>query len=809
MAKKGTAISFSSESIEIANRWFNKDYSLNKDFQNLKLIENKTFFDTIERNPLNESQRKAVILDEKRSLVIAGAGTGKTSTLVAKLGYIINQRLALPNEILTLAFNNEAKEEINRRIRENILKEEDLEIEAKTFHGFGREVIQAVQKRPPITSRWSEKGMANEYLNFLKTQIDIILNDNTIKEDAIELLTWELTPYPIEKELLFNSMGEYRNFISNFDLIALNGNVVKSYGELLIANYLFIQGIPFTYEDRYKSNTKYRPSFEYYPDFHLDETNIYIEYFGTDRLGKTAPYIDAEKYNREIENKKKCHKNFETTLIDLYYFNLQDKELLLKLEKRLTALGVKPTPRSESEIIEAFKEHNYTTRLLELFKRFRILYKSGHHNFDQLENRSRDNYRTSVLLKIFKKLYTSYENELDSYGAIDFTDMINMSTDYIKSGEYKSNFKYILIDEYQDLSPQRYRLIEALLQKNPHARLYCVGDDWQSIYGFTGSDVKYTKDFNRYYNSLSTIHLNETFRFSQPLCDLAAHIISKNNNQIKKNVVAKRNSDAKACFIHRYEFNSFNTLQELVKDISSKKKDNEKSLLILGRNKKDLPKENQRKAIKNLWGNEKVSFKTCHAAKGLEFDYLILHKLQSQFPAEKEDDPIIKLVLEENSSTKIEEERRLLYVSITRAKEEVHITTDVKATSSFVFDLLEKENNTELIEHINAPPKICGMCESAAIYQLEYYSKNSKRKYIYSCTACDYESFACPKCRRGQALLINEDNTSFYECERECGFKQKVCEICNKGYLRNLKKYNAMACTGYRDYGCRNYKKIK
>ncbi|MCF8059959.1 MAG: UvrD-helicase domain-containing protein [Bacteriovoracaceae bacterium] len=809
MGKANFKIKFSQDSIEIANRWFNPNFSLNKEFQNKKLKENERYFDEVEKFPLNDSQRKAVILDEQRNLVIAGAGTGKTSTLVAKIGYILKNNLALPHEILVLAFNSDAKNEINKRIGKYLTKdEEDPEIEAKTFHGFGLEVIGTVEKKKPITNRWSDKDKKNEYTDFLKNELDHLFKNSPLKSNIIKLLTWELTPYPINKELDFNTMSEYRSFIKEFDLIALNGNQVKSYGELLIANYLFTQGIPFTYEDKYQSATQKWPSFQYYPDFHIKNTNLYIEYFGTDRLGKTLKFIDAEKYNKEIRSKKACHANYGTELIDLYYYNLQEKNLLSKLEEELDKHKVTRSPLSDEEILKAFKEQNYTTRLIELFKRFRTLFKSDNHNFNELKNIATNDNRSQILLTIFHRLFESYEKELQKDKAIDFIDMVNGGIKYISLGKYQSHFKYILVDEYQDLSPQRYRLINELLKKNPKTKLYAVGDDWQCIYGFTGSDIKFTTQFSKYYGSLARFSLSHTYRFNQSLCDLASEVISKNENQIKKNVNATNQSFEKACFIHRYQFNGRNALLDLVKELSKKKK-SEQSLLILGRNNSDIPKEKDKSHIKEMWKNDQVTFRTCHSAKGLEADYVILHKLQEQFPSKREEDPIIKLILNENSSSKVEEERRLLYVSITRAKQEIHITTDIKSQSQFINEILESDNHVKIIDYMNKDPKKCGRCNDSELFQYDYYNYQDKRKYTYSCNTCDYESFQCPECKKGQSLITKENDQLFFECEQKCGFKHQVCDSCHTGYLRQLPGKDFISCTGYFDFGCRNTISLK
>ncbi len=287
----------------------------------------------------------------------------------------------------------------------------------------------------------------------------------------------------------------------------------------------------------------------------------------------------------------------------------------------------------------------------------------------------------NILMTLILKILASYNKELKSTNSYDFDDLIIEATKY--TNNYK-NYKYIIIDEFQDTSLIRWNLINSL-RKNTQAKIFVVGDDYQSIFKFSGCDVNIFLNFPNIVEDAVIHKLKYTYRNSQELIDISSKFIMKNKKQIKKELLS--NKHLKKPIIIKYYFKKKSFYKLLNKVI--KKYDD---ILILGRNNFDL-----NKFIKVNLENDKFSYKnkvikylTVHSSKGLEADVVIIINLEDSlygFPNKLENNKLIKELIKDEDNFLYAEERRLFYVALTRTRNEVYLFTPLFKKSPFIKEI--------------------------------------------------------------------------------------------------------------------------
>lgn len=747
----------------------------------------KLLFDRIESYPLTDEQKKAIITDEQNNLVIAGAGSGKTSTIIGKVAYIINKGLANPNEICLIAFNRDVKEEMEKRVTSKL----GLSVTVRTYHSLGQEIIAIAHKEKPSLSKLAtdELKLKQEILCIIKNR----MNDKEFEEMVNNYFLYLMTPY--KSTFDFESYGQYIRYIKQFDLRSLKGDRVKSLEECIIANFLYTKGIDYLYEAPYEIKTSDTNHRQYRPDFYLPKYKIYIEHFAINQFGKPAPYIAEKEYLESMKWKKTIHLTNKTRLIETYSYEQRDGLLLTNLEKKLKDSGVTFNPRPSHEIFDELNKLGRVDQFSELISNFLYLYKSSGKNLNQIDAvLNKNDERAKTFLKIFSQIYDDYNSYLKNNQEIDFIDMINDAITLIKEGDYLSNFKYILVDEFQDISNNRYLFLKALAGQNG-SKLFCVGDDWQSIYRFTGSDISIMSDFHNKFEFTETTLLQETFRFNNKLCDFSTQFILKNPKQIKKQIMSKYAIEASAVCVIRGDTREI--LERLLQDMA-RKAEKPQTVFVVGRYNKleqehlnDIPKRMEKLTIE---------FTTAHRSKGLQADFVIIVGLNGGkfgFPCQIVDDPLLNLVLSKEDDYPNAEERRLFYVAITRAKQKVYLIDDPKYnTSSFIIEIL---NGGYEIESIGQLPKTayCPICKTGEMTQ-----RKTEHRMFYSCSNypfCDYTPKMCSNCREGYL----HKKGAILKCSNEaCDFKAEICPICGTGYLKTRQNRH-----GAYFLGCSNYPK--
>ena len=560
---------------------------------------------------------------------------------------------------------------------------------------------------------------------------------------------------------LYNRIKEKKEMMQT-----LQSETVKSYQEIAIANFLFRNCIKYKYEEPYPYDHGSSEFRRYCPDFYLPEYDIYIEHFGINRNGKTPQYTKEEEqmYLEGIKWKRETHKKNNTIMVESYSYDFTENNFPDALIQRLKEHGVKfnPLPANiiaeMSELVEQqldetretmglfmtflnlFRNNNYKIEKMDEF-----ISKAGNENFrfskkyyDLNYRKEYDCNRETKFLKIEKELLIAYREFLDEKEMIDFSDMISKAIDNMD--KYNKKYKYIVIDEYQDTSRVRCELVQKIKEKNKDCKVMVVGDDWQSIYRFAGNDLDLFIHFDKYLGSGVTLRIENTYRNSQELVDIASKFVMENDNQIKKNLHSNKKLKDNPIKLLSYEqkeppeketyYDKDGEVQTreyktdlrknfylILEDIRVKNP-NAKNILILGRYKKDawarlydevgmITKEKKKPKDKNEKEKRYIkdypeftfTFLTVHSSKGLEADEVILminDNPKMGFPSKVPDDPILRFVLSKLEEFPNAEERRLFYVATTRTRNRVYVVYNKEQPSSFIEEL-KKYGNIEII----------------------------------------------------------------------------------------------------------------
>lgn len=663
----------------------------NHKFCQYELLKGKMLFDSIESYPLTEKQREAIVYDEDNNLVVAGAGTGKTTTIVGKVAYLIKILNVNPSEILLLAFTRKAAEEMRERIEKRI----GANLDVMTFHKFGLDILSHVEGARP--SVFEEENRLHKVID---DTLDKLKRDPVYSNLLTRYLAYYLKPYKAPHD--FKTKDKYFQYLKSNSIKTLKGETVKSCEEADIANFLYINNIDYEYERPYEHATATYNHSQYCPDFYLSDYGIYIEHFGIDRNGNVPEWFEGphpkEKYNNGIIWKRQVHSRYKTTLIETFHYEKKEGTLFDNLEKNLRRHGVVFTPKSDNDIYNIFDRQEAIPPLVNLIQTFLNLFKANTLTIDDLIAKARvmdGTGRYAAFLKIFQPVHDAYEQFLHNAGEIDFNDMIIKATRYINADQYRSPYRYILIDEFQDISVGRYNLVKALIGQNPRQRLFCVGDDWQSIYRFTGSDLSIFTDFEKYFGYTKKTFLDYTFRFNDKIAQFTSEFIQQNPAQLKKKLRTQYSTAEKPYkIIFKDTDANLKQLMGCLKNIREKTNGNPAKVFILGRYNFNSPSHSELGYLSKTFDPLAIEFLTAHSSKGLEADYVIIDHLNSEkygFPTEIVDDPIVNMILAESDSYAHAEERRLFYVASTRAKHKVYLLSDASQPSVFVLELLQKE----------------------------------------------------------------------------------------------------------------------
>lgn len=786
---------------------------------------------------LDEEQRRVVLSDEDYTLVIAGAGAGKTTTIEAKVKYIVDKKGINPERILIVSFTRKATEELRERFGRL-----EIPVNISTFHSIGNTIIREndTERHKIVETGFMYKVIEEYLINKLDDQYFIrkillffasYLN-MPFEEENTTLLFKTLSANDITtiKNDLTKMLDDYQKEQTKRK-ITIKDETVRSIDECRIANFLYIKGIDYVYEPVYQhcfdDTTK-----PYCPDFLIKNngTEIYLEHFGISEDGKNNRYNakELEEYKKHIEDKKTIHKVHGTKLIYTYSQYSDGRDLITHLEEILLNAGVKFDAKEDIDIYKQLAskaEDKYFSKFIMLMcnfiNRFKVCNYDVNTKFDEWQYTIK-NERTKLFLEIAKQCFYIYEARRTEIKAIDFEDMINDAVNVLDKRIKEQDllpYDYIFVDEYQDISLQRFDLCEKLSQAS-NAKIIAVGDDWQSIFRFSGSQIELFTKFEEKMGYANVLKITKTYRNSQELIDIAGGFVMENQKQIKKDLKsAKSIKDPVILMSYDDTYNSEDkehgpfyklgdAIEKSLDDIVAKN-GLDKTVLLIGRynfDGKNLAK------LEDFfeWDNNKlkskkypeldITFMTAHASKGLGRDNVVIINGKDDvlgFPSKIEDDTVMKLVVKDDESMDFEEERRLFYVALTRTKNRVYIVTPQTRPSKFIMEIKDKFTNVSL-KGVELNPQNIGT-------------------FKYKCPICGY-----PLQKRLSNFKFMEATKKLWICSNDpevCGFltnnlngnKYKFsiskCPDCVDGYLivKPIKN-KEMTSRGDMMLGCTNYK---
>ena len=689
---------------------------INKRHLAKELVDARQFFDTVEKSPLTIEQAEAVITFDNRVLLVASAGSGKTSTMVAKAGYALRRGYFAPERMLLLAFNNDAAAELRERIKARLepLGLPAERVVAKTFHAFGLEVIGAATGKKPSLAPWVETGRDLEAI--------LEMVDELKDSDPLFRATWDMFRLVFGQDL--PKFGKEQENPEAWDrdsgrngFWTLQGDVVKSRGEQFIANWLFYNGVEYAYEAQYKVDTADAQHRQYRPDFYLPGPDVYLEHWAVDAKGEPPPEFVG--YKEGMAWKRGLHAANGTTLLETTMAELWSGKAFTYLERELSRLGVELDPNPDRDVPGRQPIEN--PRLARTIRSFLTHAKSNRLTSAELRRRLDEGvagqfrFRHEMFLAIFDKLWAAWEVRLRDSKCIDFEDMLNLAADCIEQGRWESPYELIMVDEFQDASQARARLVAGLVGK-PGRYLFAVGDDWQSINRFAGADLGVMTEFEAKFGKTVTLKLETTFRCPQALCDISSAFVQRNPKQLAKAVRSPRNDveDPVRIVSVREEGEIRAAVEARVAEIVAAHSGTGRppTIYVLGRYRRDdayTPRSNGS-------AHASVEFITVHSSKGLEADHVILPRITSEtlgFPSRVVDDPVLQLAMPSGDGFEFAEERRLFYVALTRARQTVTLVTVARKESGFVSELVKdfglKVYNADGTENTDEVCTKCGV----------------------------------------------------------------------------------------------------
>ena len=694
-----------------------------------ELEASKDLFDRVERRPLTEEQARAVICFDNRVQVVASAGSGKTSTMVAKAAYAIKRGLVPPERIVMLAFNTAAAAELSERAARSFerLGMADVAVKAKTFHALGIEIIGQTTGRKPSVPAWASGKV--EGIRKLAGLIEVL------KDRSVAFRTrWDMFRLVFGRDV--PSFGK-ASLEDEWDaenkrgaLRTLRGELVKSMDECVIANWLFYNGVDYGYERNYEFDTATPTHSQYRPDFFYPSLGLYHEHFALNKKGEApkefAGYLDG------VEWKRAEHARRDTALIETTSHQLWTGKLFGHLAAELEARGIRLDPNPDRPLPEQGRAPIEHLELVELMRGFICHAKSNNLTHDAMVGRLRKmpedtfRHRHRLFLQLADPIRKAWDAALAKEGGIDFEDMLNEAASYVETGRYRSPYELVMADEFQDASWARARLCQALV-KEPGRHLFAVGDDWQSINRFAGADVSVMTGFEDWCGLGQVLRLEQTFRCPQALCDVAGAFVMKNPAQLRKEV--RSDTPAHGPVLRAFQVTDRDKLQGAVRshllslrqtilDGTVPRGPGKTTVFVLGRYRAD------ERYVPLDWQTEMgdvldVRFSTIHSSKGAEADYVVLPGLvRKGFPNLRRDDPVLSLAMPGGDLFALSEERRLLYVALTRARRSVALFTVLGQASAFL-DELVKDGSVLVTdtEGVRISEQRCPVCARGVMVQ--------------------------------------------------------------------------------------------
>lgn len=710
-------------------------------------MEETTQPSKVDLSALNDRQRSAVISEEKRLLILAGAGSGKTKTLLQKLVYLIEEKNVSPSNILAITFTKNATNEMIDRLiisaddsnkYEQILFDKFISkadkdqyrqvyikkykwiesLTVKTFHSLCYNVLRNYgvsqfdnrfriigdEKRDEDDD--ASKHVAPETVSEVFNKLIIELCEDTEYLLALKkyILDYVIDKIHVDKYQKDRSVKEGKYYTT------LNGDKVRSKSEQYIADWLYRHSIPYEYEPLL--NIK---DFDFRPDFYIPGANMYLEHVSN----KSYPMKDKEE---QFQNGNQLLvKTYESMMNDSALFNhVLDKIIKGRLPEKFHST-VALTYREEFN-----KYHEDVKDFVSQVMRITDMIKVENVSIDEIYTKSQQDQheRVRAFYKVAIPLVKKYNEYCVNKSYLDFNDLISTTLTLFKNqpdiiSKYQKKYQYILVDEFQDVNNIQVDLIKQLLTDD--SQLFCVGDDWQSIYGFRGSNVTYIVEFEKHFPTSQTIKLNLNYRSTQNIVGASNEVIKHNKFKVEKEITASKKSEHKIMVFagdnpQKNVLWCVDKVKELVEDEEVKP---DEILFLYRRSKMFRNNFYEAESYYHAFKEHgiKVQSKTIHASKGLESKVVFIIGLSEGnggFPDVWLEDRIYHVIKKSDHDVLLEEERRLFYVAITRAKDKLFLITEKGNESSFLREIPDSftVRTSTAAKSLVAKVELCSSCSS-------------------------------------------------------------------------------------------------
>ena len=682
------------------------------------LMDESTFFQSVEKSPLTAEQSRAVVCMDNRVLVVASAGSGKTSVMVARAAYAVQRGFVAPERILLLAFNRAAAAELQERV-DAAVERLDLDasgIRASTFHKFGLDTIGRLTGEKPRLAPWVDGGQDREMVSRIVDELRDESREFRFKWDLYRILFAGTPEDPEEAQ-----PDSYDRETRETGFRTARGETVKSHGERFIADWLFTQGVDYAYEKAYAFPVADSAHSQYRPDFYYPDIDVWHEHWAVDREGRAPTAFVG--YERGMQWKRDVHRRHGTTLLETNWEEIVDGTGFESLQASLEARGLTMdwNPDRARRGPDPIKHEE----LAGVMRTFMSHVKSNSLTRDALDNRVQsvamgNRYRARLFLDLYWPIHEEWQRRLAAEHYVDFDDMLLTAARLLAESTEDPGYDMVLVDEFQDSSQARARLVRELVRP-PGKYLLAVGDDWQAINRFAGADISIMTSFDEWFGHGPTLRLETTFRCPQEICDVSSHFVSKNPRQLSKAVVSAKPGQGPRLRLTRVPSQEAigpaveKYLSALARDRTPWEDEQTVTVDVLGRYGFDA--EHARAGRRD--GIE-VRFRTVHGSKGLEADHIVIVRADNGrhgFPSRIADDPMLGLAMADPDPYPYAEERRLFYVALTRARREVVIITIAGRESPFVVELIEDGlvDEDQTTGGQSAPVRVCPKCRQGTL----------------------------------------------------------------------------------------------
>lgn len=694
---------------------------------------------------LNEEQLKAVTSESKQILVLAGAGSGKTKTLLQKIIYLIEERRVPPSSILAITFTKNAANEMTDRliiaadspgnyekalldkkvtsVAKEVLRQEYRGkfkwisgLTIRTFHSFCYSVLRNNGAKE-FDNRFKiigdeKSGEDDEFSKYIAPETIFDVYHKLIIE-ACENPEYLLKLKRYILDYLVDRIHTKKNTYTTPEgkiFTSLNGIKVRSKSEQFIADWLYRHNIPFEYESQLQV-----ADFPFRPDFYIPAANLYIEHVSN------LSYPMADKEKQYLKGGILFAKTYEEQTKDSALFTHILENLL---KGRLPVNYNTNVQLNYQEEFKAImdKAHEFvraTVQAMDMIKVENIPIETIR---EKASNDPHERIREFYSLAL--PLIDAYNAYCTNRSYLDFNDMVIKCMSLFRNHEdisalYKDKYKYILVDEFQDVNNLQVDLIKQLLTDS--TQLFCVGDDWQSIYGFRGSNVSYIIEFEKHFPQSEVIKLNYNYRSTEHIVGASNEVIKHNKFKIDKDIKAIKRSEHKiVVYAGNDEQDNVDFCVRTVQQLMEEGVQGEDILFLYRRTSMYRPaKYSNKPSLSETFIKKgiKISAKTIHAAKGLEANVVFILGLtdgSGGFPDVWSEDRIFQVIKSVAHDLLMEEERRLFYVALTRAREKLYLITEKGNESSFLSEIpdIYTVKTGEPIKAATEPIKVCQKCFS-------------------------------------------------------------------------------------------------